>query len=255
MNKVRLFGIDIDNVTMAEALQEIERLIVNSSPQFITTPNVDHIVRLEKDPEFREVYRKAAMALPDSVPLVWASRLLGKPLKERVAGSDLVLPVCEMAAKKGYSLYFLGGESGVAEKAAVRLKARLPTIKIAGSYAPPFGFESDALENEKIVRQINQAKADILFVALGAPKQEKWIARHLPELDIKLGLCVGAGIDFIAGASRRAPEWMRPIGLEWIWRLLCEPRRLWRRYLVEDAAILPIFFKEYRHLKFTKDSR
>ena len=252
VEKINLFGISIHNMNMEEAIEEIHALVSGGGKHFVATPNVDHIVRLHRDREFLEVYQKASLVVADGLPIIWASRLLGKPLKERVAGSDLILPVCELAAKEGFSIYFLGGERGVAEKAGEKLKLLFPSLQIAGSYAPPFGFESDTAENQRIVQMINEAKPDILFVALGAPKQEKWIARHIEELRIKMALCVGAGIDFIAGAAKRAPRWMRGVGLEWLWRLVHDPKRLWKRYLVQDAKFLGIFFDEWRRLHLMK---
>ena len=249
LERVDLFGITLHNVTMREALNAIRQFVEGGGKHFVTTPNVDHIVRLRKDPEFRDAYRKASLVLADGMPVLWASRLLGRPLKERVAGSDLLVPVCQLAEEKGYSVYFLGGENGVAEKAIARLKQNFPSLRVAGHYAPPFGFENDAKENQKIVRQINQVNPDFLFVALGAPKQEKWTARYLSELHVKVALCVGASVDFIAGVAKRAPRWMREMGLEWFWRLIQEPGRLWRRYLVQDAAFFVLFFDEWFRLR------
>ena len=250
--EVNLFGITVHNVTLEEAVEAIQDFAGGEDKHFVTTPNVDHIVRLHKDPEFREAYSKASLVLADGTPLIWASRLLNQPLKERVAGSDLLLPVCQRAAEEGYSVYFLGGEPGVAEKAVARLVLLFPSLQVAGHYAPPFGFENDPEENQKIVQLINQAKPHILFVALGAPKQEKWIVRHIHDLHIKVALCVGASVDFIAGAARRAPEWMRGAGLEWFWRLLLEPKRLWRRYLIQDAVFPALFLNEWWRLKAKK---
>ena len=250
--EVNLFGITVHNVTMDEAVEAIPDFAGGEDKHFVTTPNVDHIVRLRKDPEFREAYSKASLVLADGTPVIWASRLLSQPIKERVAGSDLLIPVCQRAAEEGYSVYFLGGEKGVAEKAITYLKHHFPSLQVAGHYAPPFGFEKDAEENRKIVQLINQAKPHILFVALGAPKQEKWVGRHIHELHIKVALCIGAGVDFIAGAARRAPQWMRGAGLEWLWRLLLEPKRLWRRYLIQDAVFPAMFLNEWWRLRGRK---
>ncbi len=250
--EVNLFGIAIHNMTMDEAVEAIQDFVEGEDKHFVTTPNVDHIVRLSKDAEFREAYSKASLVLADGAPVIWASRFLSQPLKERVAGSDLLIPICRRAAEEGHSVYFLGGQEGVAEKAITYLKHRFPSLQVAGHYAPPFGFEKDAEENQKIVRLINQAKPHILFVALGAPKQEKWIARHIDDLHIKVALCVGASVDFIAGAARRAPQWMRGVGLEWLWRLLLEPKRLWRRYLIEDAVFPILFLNEWWRLRGRK---
>ena len=245
LRRIELFGIPIHNVTLEEAVERVSQLLQSGGKHFVTTPNVDHMMRLHKDKEFFEVYQKASLVVADGMPLVWASHLLGKPLKERVAGSDLFLPLCRLAAEKGHRIYFLGGGVGVAEKATQNLLNLFPSLRVVGHYAPPFGFESDLAENQRIIQLINQAKPDLLFVALGAPKQEKWIAGHIDELEFKVAFCIGASVDFVAGIVKRAPHWMQRAGLEWLWRLLLEPKRLWRRYLVQDMAFLPLVFNNW----------
>jgi len=236
MQRIELFGIVIHNVTMDEAVDGITGWLAGSGRHYVTTPNVDHVMRLRRDPEFRQIYRNASLVVADGMPLIWASRWLGKPLKERVAGADLLPKVCEAAAERGKTVFLLGGKDGIAERAAQNLQARFPSLRVVGSYGPPVGFESDEAENQRAVRVINEAQPDVLFVCLGAPKQEKWVARHLQQLQIKVALCVGAAIDYVAGTVRRAPRWMQRAGLEWAWRLFQEPGRLWRRYLLQDAA-------------------
>lgn len=252
MRNVELFGILIHNVTMAEAIDDIKGWLAGTGRHYVTTPNVDHVMRLQKDPEFRQIYQQASLVVADGMPIIWASRLLGKPLKGRVCGSDLLPKVCEVAAERGKTVFLLGGKDGVAERAADNLRARFPSLRIVGSYGPPFGFESDEAENQRIVQRINHARPDLLFVGLGAPKQEKWVARHLHQLEIKVALCVGAGIDYVAGTLARAPRWMRRTGLEWLWRLLQEPKRLWQRYLIEDMAFVRLFLNEWWRLRVRK---
>jgi len=248
--KCNLFGLSIDNVDFDGAVDLINSLVEiptegKGQGSYIVTPNVDHIVMLRHDKEFRAVYTGAAAIFADGMPLVWASRLLGKPLKERVAGSDLFPAVCELAVRKGYGLFFLGGLPGVAEAAKSELDKRYPGLNVVGTYSPPFGFENDAAENRKIINLINAKKPEILFIGLGAPKQEKWIARHIDALDTRVALCTGAAFDFIAGNVKRAPRWMQRTGFEWFYRLISEPGRLWKRYLVDDAAFLKIVMQEY----------
>ena len=252
MNKVSLFGITMDNVTMDETLGRLREMLRGSGKHFVVTPNVDHLVRLHKDAEFRGIYKRASLVLADGMPVLWGSRLLGRPLKERVAGSDLMIPACRLAAETGARAYFLGSMPGVAEKAIAKLQKEFPNLQIAGHYSPPFGFEKNPEENRRIVSMINESRTDILFVALGAPKQEKWIDAHLKELNIKVGLCIGAGLDFIAGAVTRAPEWMRKTGLEWFWRLMSDPGRLWKRYLIEDMLFIKIFLAEWWRIAVRK---
>lgn len=255
MDKIYLFGITIDNVTMGETLERIRTMLAGPGKHFVVTPNVDHLVRLHKDAEFQEVYKRASLVVADGMPVIWGSHLLGRPLKERVAGSDLMLPACKLAAETGARVYFLGSMPGVAERALEKLRDLFPALQVAGHYSPPFGFEKDAAENKRIVERINTSRTDILFVALGAPKQEKWISAHLDELNIKVGLCIGAGVDFIAGAVKRAPAWMHSIGLEWFWRLMSDPGRLWKRYLVEDLLFFKIFLLEWWNIYIRKSGK
>lgn len=247
-SRLSLFNLQIDNLNFNEALGEIEKLVEGEGRHFVVTPNVDHVVRLHKntDAEFGKAYERASLILADGMPLVWASRLLKKPLKGRIAGSDLVEPLCERAAAKGKTVYFLGGSPEAAGKAEDRLMRKYPALKIAGSYSPPFGFEFDSVENGKIVRNINSAKPDYLFVALGSPKQEKWISGHIDEMNIKVALCVGAALDFLSGQVHRAPRGVRRIGFEWLWRLVQEPRRLGKRYLVDDPLFFGILWNEFK---------
>jgi N-acetylglucosaminyldiphosphoundecaprenol N-acetyl-beta-D-mannosaminyltransferase len=249
-NRVSLFGISIDNLTMAEAVESVRRLLEDRNRQhYVATPNVDHIVRLHKDAVFRQAYAGASLVLADGMPLVWASRSLGRPLKMRVTGADLLPGVCEMAAPIGKSVFLLGGLNGVAERAAHNLRARYPGLQVAGVYSPPLGFERDAREQQRIVERINRARPDLLAIGLGSPKQELWIAAHRRQLQFGVALCIGAAIDFAAGVLQRAPQWMQRHGLEWLWRLSRDPRRLWKRYLVDDLAFAKIVAREWWRLR------
>jgi N-acetylglucosaminyldiphosphoundecaprenol N-acetyl-beta-D-mannosaminyltransferase len=246
MNRVALYGITIDNVSAAEAVEAVRRLLDQGKGQhYVVTPNVDHVVRLERDPAFRQAYAGASLVLADGMPLVWASRALGRPLKGRVTGADLLPQVCAMAAALGRSLFILGGREGVAERAARNLAARFPGLRIAGFHSPPMGFERDPAEQRRIAALVNRARPDILAIGLGAPKQELWISAQRRSLDFGVALCIGAGIDFAAGTLSRAPRWMRETGLEWTWRLAREPRRLWKRYLVDDMAFGRIVMQQW----------
>lgn len=236
--RVDLCGVAIDNVTMDDAVDRILYMARQNQPSFVVTPNVDHIVQLQKSAEFCEVYRRAALVVPDGMPLLWAGRFLGTPFREKVSGSDLLPALCPGAAAHGLSLFLLGGRPGSAESSRARLEREFPGIRIAGTYCPPVGFDKDPQENAKAIQAVRSARPDILLVGLGTPKQEFWIARHVSELGVPVSIGVGATFEFLAGIVRRAPEWMQRAGLEWFWRLLAEPRRLWRRYLIKD----PIFF-------------
>lgn len=249
---IGLFGIAIDNVTMAQALECLRMLLMDEGGHYyVVTPNVHHIVRLQRDALFRQAYAGASLVLADGMPLVWASRSLGRPLKMRVTGADLLPCVCEMAASLDKSVFLLGGRDGVAERAAHNLRLAYPGLRIAGTDSPPMGFERDPVEQRRVVERINGAKADVLAVGLGAPKQELWIAAHQRELDFRVALCIGAAIDYVAQTLKRAPHWMQSCGLEWLWRLLQEPRRLWKRYLIDDLAFAPLLVEEWWRKKKT----
>ena len=241
---VELFGVLINSVTLDETLQAIDRRIQTREPGFIVTPNVDHICLLQNEQEFRRVYRAAFLVLPDGTPLMWAARFLGKPLKQKISGSDLVYWLSEHAAGKGHSLFLLGAAPGVAEEAARVFEEIYPGTKIAGHYSPPLGFEKDPGEVEKILGMLRDAKPDICYVALGAPKQDFWNFLHCRQSGVPVSLGVGASLDFVTGRVKRAPVWMQHSGLEWLWRLCQEPGRLWRRYLLRDSRFLVLFLRE-----------
>lgn len=246
MNKINMFNIDIDNVTMDEAILSIDRIIKNNKNAYVVTPNVDHIVKINQDEEFYKIYKEADLILADGVPIIWASKVLKKALKEKVSGSDLFPILCEYAAEKGYKVFFLGGLDGVADKAATILKDKYSDLDVVGTYCPPFGFEKDEKETKKIIRTIKESSPDILFVGVGAPKQEKWIYNHRFEYDVPISLGIGASFDFISGNVKRAPLWMQKSGLEWFYRFIKEPKRMFRRYFIEDIKFIKIFVNEYK---------
>lgn len=253
---IRLFGIAIDNLTMAQALERLRILLTEEGGHhYVVTPNVDHVVRLRRDALFRQAYAGASMVLADGMPLVWASRWLGRPLKMRVTGADLLPCVCELAASMDKSVFLLGGLDGVAERAAHNLRLAYPRLQIAGTYSPPMGFERDPAEERRVVERVNGAKPDVLALAFGAPKQELWIAGHRQDLHFGVALCIGAAIDYAAQAVERAPHWMQQRGLEWLWRLMQEPRRLWKRYLIEDLGFMPLLLEEWWRRKSNSEPR
>jgi N-acetylglucosaminyldiphosphoundecaprenol N-acetyl-beta-D-mannosaminyltransferase len=244
--QINLFDIAIDNLTMPEAIARIDSLVRERRNAYVVTPNVDHVVKLQNDPLFKKIYDNAALVIADGMPLVWASRLLNKPLKERVTGADMFPKVCELAAKKGYAVFLLGANEGVAAKAAQSLRQTYPGLNICGTYSPSYGFEKNAAENQAILKMLDSAKPDILFVGVGAPKQEKWIYQYRDQYAIPLSLGVGASFDFVAGSLKRAPFWMQKLGFEWFYRFLMEPRRLFKRYFIDGARYFGLTFGEWR---------
>ena len=229
---IALLGVPFDNVTMAEAVERIEQMVASRAPHYVVTANVDFLVQARRDIELRRILLDAHLALCDGTPLVWASRLLGNPLPERVAGSDLAPLLIRLAAKKNYRLFLLGASPEANAQAVARLKAHHPALNLVGNYSPPFKPLLE-MDHQEIKRRIHAASPDLLFVSLGCPKQEKWIAMHYRSLGVPVTIGVGATIDFLAGRVKRAPHWMQRTGTEWIFRILQEPRRLFKRYVAD----------------------
>jgi len=188
MLKVNILGIELDNLGLEDVLKKIEDFVSDGIPRYIVTPNVDHLILKRKDRVFEEAYKNASLIVPDGVPLLWASRFLGNPLKGRVNGTDLFLKISELSAKKGYGIFLLGAEDGIAERTAIVLMDKYPGLRVAGIYSPYFGFEKDRAQNEKIVRLIRESHPDILFTSLGSPKGEKWIYRYYKSLGVPLSI-------------------------------------------------------------------
>ncbi len=249
-DRIQLFGVAIDRLNMAGAVSRVMSWLdaPGEGCRYVVTPNVDHTVLLTESAALRDVYAAAPLVLADGWPVVLAARLLRKRLPERVAGSDLVPALCEEAQKSNrpLRLFLLGAMPGVGERAKANIERRWPNVEVVGVYSPPLGFETSDAENANILRQIAGAQPDVLIVGLGAPKQELWVHRHRDAIAAPAALCVGATIDFLAGEKKRAPLWMRRLGLEWLHRAASEPRRLARRY-ARDAWIFPqLVWREWR---------
>ncbi len=257
--KIRLFSMEIDSIRLEEATSRVLAWCFQSEDsestgcRYVVTPNVDHAVMFQQHEGLRNSYQDASMVVADGAPLILASRLLGKALPERVAGSDLGPQVIAKASEKVIAennqplkLFLLGAGPGVADRAAGKITEQFSGVQVVGTYCPPLGFENDPVENQRILEAVNNAKPDLLFIGLGAPKQELWVHRYHQQLDAKVALCIGATIDFLAGEKKRSPEWMQRMGLEWAHRLLSEPRRLAGRY-AHDAWVFPqLVWDEFR---------
>ena len=246
MDKVVMFDIGFDNFDFKDLMSYIDTAVSSREPSYMVTCNVDHLVKLKGDIHFRQVYKEAGVTLADGMPIVWASRLLGTPLKQRVAGSDILTELGYQFELKRYRIFFLGAAEGVAEAAKHELLQRFPAMNIVGCFSPSYGYETDEAENEKIVTMLREAKPDIVFVGVGAPKQEKWIHRYYKEYRAPVSVGIGATFDFLAGTVKRAPRLFQRSGTEWLWRLLQEPRRLWKRYLIEDAQFMKLLINELK---------
>jgi N-acetylglucosaminyldiphosphoundecaprenol N-acetyl-beta-D-mannosaminyltransferase len=225
-------GVDVHAVTQQQAVDHIIRELQQGRGGHVITPNLDHLRRARYDLSFAALLEEAQLVVPDGMPLIWASRILGNRLPERVAGSDLMVDLCGAAAVTGHSVYLLGGDPNVAEKAAAELLRRFPGLKIAGTHCPPIGFEDNPQALGNIINLLSSSRPDIVFVALGSPKQERLMSRIGPILPRAWWLGVGISFSFLSGDVRRAPRWMQKIGAEWLFRLTQEPRRLFKRYIV-----------------------
>lgn len=230
---VDLLGARFHRVSEAEANQHILDELEHGRGGWVVTPNLDILRQMTASPPLWRFLQKAELCVADGMPLVWASRIIKDPLPERVAGSSLINTLSHRAAEAGRSVFFLGGAPGAAEEAARRLTEANPTLRVAGTACPPFGFERDPVYLERLRQQVQQAQPDIVYVGLGCPKQERliyWLRPHHPGAWY---LGIGISFSYVAGDVKRAPPWMRKTGLEWIFRLIQEPKRLGRRYLRE----------------------
>lgn len=246
MSRMKFMNTEIDNLTMQEALQAIDELIKKNDSAYVVTPNVDHIVQLETNKELQKVYSNASLILTDGKPLLWIAKWYGTPIKEKISGSDLFPLLCKMAAEKGYTMFFLGAAEGVAAKAAENLMKRYKGLQVVGTYSPPFGFEKNSEEMNKIKEMIKRVHPHILIVGLGCPKQEKFMYYHCKELGVPISFGLGASLDFEAGNIKRAPKWMADHGLEWLFRITQDPKRMAKRYLIDDRKILALAIKYKR---------
>lgn len=243
MDKQPLLNTYINNVDMEETISAIEMIIRENQRAYVVPINVDVVVKMEEDTYLKEIIEQADMVLVDGKPLVWIAKWQRRSIKAKISGSDLVPKLCEKAAIKGYSIFILGGKYGVAEQARQNLEAEYPGINIVGTYAPPIGFEHNKRELEKINEKLTSLHPDILVVCFGCPKQEKWIYENYQKYNVKVSICAGATVDFLAKNVKRAPKWMSNCGLEWFYRFLQEPKRLFKRYFIDDMKIIKIAFK------------
>ena len=236
-----------DNLTASEAKNAVDSLIQAGGNHYVVTPNSDIVVKMQDDTELKEICDKADLILTDGQIVVKLSRYLGNPIKERVCMTDFVWDVFDLAIKKDYRVFLFGGKEDVLFKATENIKKRLPELNIVDSYSPPFGFEKNEEMLEEANRRIKASDADILIVFLGCPKQEKFIYQNKDKYQVPISITMGGCVDFIAGNVKRAPLWMQNIGLEWFYRFLQEPKRMFRRYFVDDIRIFELARKYQKH--------
>ena len=231
---MEILGIKVDSITYQQALEKSKELIEGGGKHYVVTPNPEIIVKATKDAQFRKILNKAALAVPDGMGLVWMAKLTGKDVKERVAGTDLLLGLAILAEEHGFNMFLLGAGEGVAKKASEALKKEYPKLEIVGAYSG----NADPRSDKETRGKIGNKEIDILAVAYGAPKQEKWIERNLSKLNVKLAIGVGGAFDYISGEKTRAPVWLQKIGLEWAFRLVNEPSRFKRQLVLPRSGYL-----------------
>src|SRR5262249_20162388 len=244
-DRIQIGHVLVHRVSFAEVLGYVLGYAASRQPpMYLVTPNAQHVVLLESDLYFREIYAHAHLVLPDGVSLMFAAKALGKHLHERVTGVDLFQSLCGGAAERGLRVFLLGGRPESALRAADRLKETYPTLQVAGTLCPPLDFEENPLQLQEITAVIREAAPHLLFVALGAPKQEYFIYEQGRKLGVPVCMGIGGAFEMVSGVASRAPKWLQTLGLEWLFRLLKEPRRLWKRYLIGNAQFIAIIAKQ-----------
>ncbi|MED3941481.1 WecB/TagA/CpsF family glycosyltransferase [Priestia megaterium] len=248
--KIDIFGVNFDNLDMDNAVQAINSLITRNkkenSTSFVVTPNVDHLVNINKNKDFKKVYEKASLKLVDGMPIVILSKLFKKPFKSKVSGADLTPELFKLARSENHRIFIFGSQPGVADKVAKMYKEKFGETFCIGTYSPPFGFEKDPIELKHCIDKINDFAPDLLLVSLGSPKGEFFIHNNSHLLKVPVSIQVGAAIDFMAGTVKRAPIWMQKLSLEWFYRFIKEPKRMFKRYFVNDMYFMKLIVEEIR---------
>ncbi len=242
---VDFLGIRINNLTAEEIIHHVDACIAIKTPRQILGVNVDQTIRVLEDEYSKKIFCDAELVFTDGTPILWMAKRLKRPIVEKISGPDLMLLLCEHATKKGYKIFILGAAPGIANKAAENLKKIYQGLQVVGTYSPPFGFEKVQTELDKINKMLLESGADELFVGMGSPKQDIFIYENMNKYQIPVSFSMGAAIDFIGGSVKRAPKWMSNIGLEWFHRFLQNPKRLFKRYFVDDIRILG-YYREFK---------
>lgn len=242
--KVNIIGTGISNISLSETISTFNNWINHQEKKRVCVTPVNCLLWAKQNPTLQDIYNSADLTLCDGVPIIWASKFLNTPLKGRVTGLDLLPLYIEECYHKKYSMFLLGASEGVADALKTKMELLYPGIQIKGTYSPPFAEKFSAEENEKICNLINQAEVDILFVSLTAPKQDFWIYEHFDQLNIHIAVGIGGAFEVTLGSIQRSPLWMQKMGLEWLFRFLKEPRRLFKRYLLEAPKFIPLVFQQ-----------
>lgn len=243
VSRVEILGVQISAVDMSMALDVIESWLDTRDPHYVCCTSVNGVLAAQDDSSLIDVYRQAGLVTPDGMPLAWVARARGHAHVRRVYGPELMLACCERFREKGARHYLYGGAEGVPELLSARLRARVPGMQIVGFYSPPFRPLSER-ERAEDAERINESSPDMVWVGLGAPKQDHWMAANIGQLEAPVLMGVGAAFDFHAGLKKQAPAWMRRSGFEWLFRLMAEPRRLGRRYVIGNPRFLALLAAE-----------
>jgi N-acetylglucosaminyldiphosphoundecaprenol N-acetyl-beta-D-mannosaminyltransferase len=246
--RVNVLGVGVSAINIPMALQTIDQWIQEHSQQYVCVTGVHGVIESQRAEDLRRIHNRAGMVTPDGMPLVWVSHLKGYPQVTRVYGPDLMLAICEHSVPKGYRHFFYGGAEGVPERLVLNLTEWFHGLNVVGTYSPPFR-PMNAEEEEQLLQLIEKARPDILWVGLSTPKQELWMADHIGKVNAPVLIGVGAAFDFHAGLKKQAPPWMQRNGLEWLFRLVTEPRRLWRRYLINNPLFIVMILAQFLGLK------
>lgn len=241
--QVALIDVLIDNITIEDIFLIVDDLIEKRHPSHVVGVNMDQLVTISKNSYSKKIFRDASLVFTDGKPITWLAALMGNPIRQRITGPDLMESLCERASNKGYRVFLLGSMPGVAAQAAANLKDRYADLIISGTYSPPFGFENNPFELDKINEMLLRSNSDMLFVGMGSPKQDIFIFENKEKYNIPVSFSMGAAIDFLRGHVKRAPRWMIDAGLEWFYRMMQDPKRLVKRYLLDGFKIIPLYFK------------
>ncbi|MCX6806780.1 MAG: WecB/TagA/CpsF family glycosyltransferase [Candidatus Berkelbacteria bacterium] len=228
---IKILDIKVDHLNYNQTLDQIQKFILSKKPHQIVTVNPEFIISAQKDMEIKKILNSADLTTPDGIGIIWASKILKNPLEQRITGTDLVWKISELAHQHKYSIYFVGAKEGIAKKTSENLKAKYTNLKVAGA-------ESSSPQDNELVERIRKTKPDILFVAFGHPKQERWIFQNKNMLNVPVMIGVGGAFDYISGQIKRAPSWIRNIGFEWLYRLIKEPKRIKRQIMLPKFVAL-----------------
>jgi N-acetylglucosaminyldiphosphoundecaprenol N-acetyl-beta-D-mannosaminyltransferase len=250
--RVDVLGVGISAINLTEALETIEGWLQRKDPNYVCVTPAHGVMESRRNPKLRKILNESGMTTPDGMSIVWLLKMYGHSKVTRVYGPDLMLAVCRYSAQQGFRQFLYGGEDGVAEELARKLQTRFPGLSIAGTYTPPFRSLTPE-EDKEIIERINRSEADIVWIGISTPKQELWMADHIGKLDAPVIIGVGAAFDFLSGKKLQAPTWMQRNGMEWLFRFLTEPRRLWKRYIQYPKFVLLVIAQLIRS-KIARDS-